>query len=73
MKLTVTDPSTGIPLQLDVKPDRLEAEAGYRITYMNGSSFFISNKLGTWRVADDHHVDPDLLVEIGLAIEGQHA
>lgn len=72
MKLTVTEPSTGMPLQLEAKPDRYKTEPGYRITYANGTSFFISNKFGTWRLLDDHHVEPELLVQIGLAIEGQH-
>ena len=71
MKLTVTEPSTGMPMQLDAKPDRYETEPGYRISCANGSTFFISNKLGAWRVLDDHHVEPELLVQIGLAIEGQ--
>ncbi len=71
MKLNVKDPATGLPLILDAKPDKHNTELGFRISYPNGSGFFISNRLGTWRSADDHHVDPDLLVQIGLAIENQ--
>lgn len=69
MKITVKDPSTGAILPLEASPEHHHQEQGYRIIYPNGSSFFISNRLGAWRSADDHHVDPDLLVEIGIAIE----
>ncbi|MGV3508882.1 MAG: hypothetical protein ACO1N7_06280 [Sphingobacteriaceae bacterium] len=69
MKLTITDSSTQAPILLEVKPESHLNEVGYRVIYPNGTNFFISNKLGTWRVADDHHVDPDLLIQIGLAIE----
>lgn len=69
MKFTITDPSTQMSLLLEVKPESYHNEVGYRIIYPNGSSFFISNKLGTWRAADGHNVDPELLIRIGLAIE----
>lgn len=69
MKFTVTEPETGIPLEMEAKPERLIGEQGYRITCANGSSFFICSKLGTWRVLDNHHIDPELLEEIGLALE----
>ena len=70
MTVTVKEPGSEIPLQLQVKPERYNTEPGFRISYANGASFFISNKLGTWRLLDDHHVEPELLIEIGLAIEG---
>lgn len=71
MKIIVKDPPTGNMIPLEVRPERYHNEQGYRIIYANGSHFFISNKLGTWRPADDHHVEPELLIQIGLAIEGQ--
>jgi hypothetical protein len=71
MKITVKDPSTGVVLPLEARPESYHHEQGYRIFYPGGSSFLISCKLGAWRALDDHHVDADLLVQIGLAIEGQ--
>ncbi len=71
MKIIVTDPATNEQLELEARPEQMHHEFGYRIIYPNGSNFFISNRLGTWNPADDHHVDTDLLVQIGMAIEGQ--
>lgn len=72
MKFTITDPLTGMPVLLEARPQSFHHEPGFRIIYPNGSGFFICNKFGTWHAADDHHVDPDLLVQIGLAIEHCH-
>ena len=69
MKFTVVEPSTKVPLQLEARPERFNGEAGYRILCDYGSNFFISNKYGSWRVADNHHVESELLEKIGLAIE----
>ncbi|WP_374164326.1 hypothetical protein [Arcticibacter sp. MXS-1] len=71
MRLKVTDPTTGVALFMEAKPDRLHNEQGYRITSPNGSTFFISNRLGTWRCEDSHLIDPLLLANIGIAIEAQ--
>lgn len=70
MQLEVKDPQTGALLQLKAKPEQLKGEHGYRIRHPNGSGFFIANRAGTWRSADDHLVDPEFLVNIGLALEG---
>lgn len=69
MKFTAKDPSTGFVHSLEAKPEKYNGEQGYRIFYDNGSSFFIANKLGTWRVTDDHFADVGFLENIGLAIE----
>lgn len=71
MKFTIKDPSNGMLLLLEARPEQYHHELGYRIIYPNGSSFFIVSKFGTWRPADDHPVAPELLVQVGLAIEGQ--
>lgn len=60
-----------MPLLLQARPERYNGEQGYRIISEYGSNFFISNKYGSWRLADDHHVDPLLLEQVGLAIEEQ--
>lgn len=70
MKITVKDPLTKSILVLEAKPEQLHHEFGYRIIYPSGSNFFISNRLGVWRPADDHPIDTELLVEISLALEG---
>ena len=70
MELEVKDPDTGVLLRLNAKPEHLDGRHGYRIMHPNGSGFFIVNQSGAWRSADDHHVDPDLLTNIGLALEG---
>lgn len=69
MKLSVTDPSTGLLHLLEAKPEKYNGEQGYRMFYENGSNFFIANKYGCWRVMDDHLVDASFLENIGLAIE----
>jgi hypothetical protein len=70
MELEVKDPITGALLRLNAKPEHLKGQHGYRILHPNGSGFFIVNKSGAWRSGDDHHADPDLLINIGLALEG---
>lgn len=70
MQLEVKDPATGALLQLDAKPEQHKGEHGYRIRRPNSSGFLIVNRAGTWRSADDHHVDAGLLTNIGLALEG---
>jgi len=69
MKLEVKEPSTGALLHLEAKPERHYGLRGFRIVHPNGSSFFISNKSGTWEPADSHHIDPVFLINIGLALE----
>jgi hypothetical protein len=71
MRFTVKEPSTGVPLQLEARPERFNGEQGYRILSDYGSNFFITNRYGVWRVGDDHHIEPELLEIIGLAIEEQ--
>jgi hypothetical protein len=70
MELEVKDPITGALLRLNAKPENFEGQHGYRIMHPNGSGFFIVNRSGAWRSGDDHHVEPDLLINIGLALEG---
>ena len=70
MKIEVKDPSTGALLDLDAKPERHHGLHGFRIRHANGSSFFISNRSGTWEPADSHHLDAGFLINIGLALEG---
>lgn len=70
MQLEVKDPQTGALLQMEAKPEQVKGIHGYRIRHPNGSGFFIANRNGTWRSADDHLVDPEFLVNIGLALEG---
>ena len=70
MEIEVKDPSTGALLHLHAKPEHFEGMHGFRISHPNGSGFFIANKGGVWRSADDHHVDNDFLANIGLALEG---
>ncbi|WP_423146188.1 hypothetical protein [Rubrolithibacter danxiaensis] len=69
MEHTITEPATGMPFQFEAKPEKFNGEQGYRIICNNGSNFFISNKYGAWRSMDNHHVDAELLIRIGLAIE----
>ena len=70
MDIQVKDPSTGALLLLNARPERHKGEQGFRIRHPNGSGFLIVNRSGTWRAADDHHIDTDLLINIGLALEG---
>jgi len=70
MDIEVKDPDTGALLQLDAKPEQLEGIHGFRIRHPNGSGFFIANRSGTWRAADDHHINAHFLTNIGLALEG---
>jgi hypothetical protein len=69
MEIEVKDPATGALLQLEAKPEQHKGEHGYRIRHPNGSGFLIINRGGAWRSADDHHVEPELLANIGLALE----
>ncbi|MBL4677287.1 MAG: hypothetical protein JKY70_13940 [Mucilaginibacter sp.] len=71
MKIEVKDPSTGVLLHLQAKPESFNGMHGYRILHENGSGFLIVNRSGKWQSADDHHVDADFLVNIGLALEGR--
>ncbi|MDB4924441.1 hypothetical protein [Mucilaginibacter sp.] len=70
MDIQVKDPSTGALLMLDARPEQHRGEHGFRIRHPNGSGFLIVNRSGTWRVADDHHIDAGFLINIGLALEG---
>jgi hypothetical protein len=73
MKFTAKDPSTGLIHLLEAKPEKYNGEQGYRILYETGSSFFIANKYGCWRVMDDHYADVGFLENIGLAIEHHYS
>ena len=70
MKLAVKDPSTGALLNLDAKSENYMGLHGFRILRENGSGFFIHNRLGTWQADEEHHIGPEFLVNIGLALEG---
>jgi hypothetical protein len=70
MDIEVKDPITGALLRLEAHPENLEGQRGFRILHPNGSGFFIVNRSGAWRSGDDHHVDSDMLINIGIAIEG---
>jgi hypothetical protein len=70
MNIQVKDPSTGALLLLEAKPEQHRGEHGFRIRHPNGSGFLVVNRSGSWRVADDHHIEADFLVNIGLALEG---
>jgi len=69
MNIKVKDPSTGALLNLDAKQEKYHDPHGVRINHPNGSSFFISNKSGTWEPADNHTIDPIFLINIGLVLE----
>jgi hypothetical protein len=71
MELQVKDPVTGVLLPYTAKPERLHELHGFRIIPPNGSSFFIASRGGAWRVMDGHVIAPELLVNIGLALEHQ--
>lgn len=71
MQIEVKEPATGVLLRLDAKAENYKGLHGMRIRYANGSSFFIIPKSGAWRSADDHHIAPDFLTNIGLALEGR--
>ena len=71
MQIEVKEPATGALLRLDAKTENYKGVHGMRIRHPNGSSFFIVSKSGAWRSADDHHIDPDFLINIGLALEGR--
>jgi hypothetical protein len=69
MNIKVKDPSTGVLLNLDAKPEKYHDPHGICISHPNGSTFSISNKSGTWEPADNHAIDPILLINIGLVLE----
>jgi ribosomal protein S12 methylthiotransferase accessory factor YcaO len=71
MQIEVKEPGTGALLRLDAKTENYKGLHGMRIRYPNGASFFIVAKSGAWRSADDHHVAPGFLANIGLALEGR--
>jgi hypothetical protein len=70
MQIDVKDPSTGALLRFEAKPEQMQGEHGFRIRHPNGSGFFIANRSGTWRSLDDYLVEPEQLINIGLALEG---
>lgn len=71
MELLVKDPSTGALLRFEARPERLGHDHGFYIMNLMGSGFFIASRSGVWRVIDGHHVEPELLINIGLALEGR--
>jgi len=71
MEITVKDPVSGADKRYNAKPMQLHGLHGFYLTHPNGSGFFVANRGGTWRIMDDHHVDPDELINIGLALEGR--
>jgi hypothetical protein len=70
MELNVKDPVTYAGLLFDAKPMHLHGIHGFYLRHPNGSGFYVANRGGAWRIMDDHHVEPQLLVNIGLALEG---
>jgi hypothetical protein len=71
MDIEVKDPATGAMLRLEARPEQVNGVHGFRIRHPNGSGFFITSQSGTWRPGDDHHIDADFLINIGLALERQ--
>lgn len=71
MKIAVKDPDTGILFNMEAKKENYYGQSGFRIIHENGSNFFITNKSGTWQSGDDHHIEPDFLINISLALEGK--
>jgi len=71
MELFVKDPSTGALWRFEARPERLGGDHGFHIINAMGNRFFIANRSGVWRVVDGHHVEPELLTNIGLALEGR--
>ena len=71
MELFVKDPSTGALLRFEARPERLGSDHGFHIINAMGTSFFIASQSGTWRAIVWHHVEPELLTNIGLALEGR--
>jgi len=71
MNIEVKDPVTGALLPMEARPENLYGQHGFRILHPNGSSFFIVNRSGAWRSGDDHHVDVDMLSNIGIALAGR--
>jgi hypothetical protein len=71
MQFTIPDEAKGIYTTVEAVPERFNNEVGYRIFFPNKTNFFICSKYGTWRVLDDHPVNPELLQAIGAAIEEQ--
>lgn len=69
MELQVKDPGTGALLFYTARPEQLHGVHGVRILRESSAGFFIAHRGGAWRVMDDHHIEPELLMNIGLALE----
>lgn len=69
MELQVKDPATGALLLYSAKPEQWHGTHGFRIQHEGSSGFLIAHRGGTWQVMDDHPIGPELLVNIGLALE----
>ncbi|MGZ3760676.1 MAG: hypothetical protein ACXVAY_18025 [Mucilaginibacter sp.] len=70
MEIKVKDPYSGVLLTLTAHAEQYQGLHGFRILRANGSGFFICARSGSWRAVDGHPVEPHLLINIGLALEG---
>jgi len=69
MQINVKDPQSGVLLTLEAKPERWHNVQGFRIIHPDGSNFWISSHSGAWQAEDGRHIDSQLLINIGLALE----
>jgi hypothetical protein len=69
MELQVKNPETGVLCKYNAKPDKWHGLHGFRILPPNSAGFFIAHRGGTWRVISGSPVRPELLANIGLALE----
>ncbi|MDO3627630.1 hypothetical protein [Mucilaginibacter sp. BT774] len=63
------DPETSVLLPLQAKPEQRHGVHAFGIRQPNHPGFFIANRSDAWGVMDNRHVEPELLVNIGLALE----
>ena len=68
MKITINEPATGSRLDLDAQPEDYNGEQGWRILSPGKDSFVIIQQDGSWTVADDSDINPELIKEISNAL-----
>lgn len=68
MKISIKDPETDIILNCEAFAAENEQEQGWSVLLPKGSSIFITEQQGEWKVRHDGTVNLKLVDELGIAI-----
>jgi hypothetical protein len=68
MRITIKEPVTKSPLNLDVRPEDYNGDQGWRVLFPEKDSFVMVQKDGEWNVMDESDINPQLVDAIAKAL-----